>query len=121
MAKANKPEKQAEPQRNLTPEEVDRLCREQVKVLIPLLQGPPIEIEARRLTPAEAARVNLEMRRAMPKIMPGDKPGEERFDLADPEYNKNRQEALVRARARPCTWRCRCTSRPSPAWRCCPR
>jgi hypothetical protein len=32
MAKANKPEKQAEPQRNLTLEEVDRLCREQVKL-----------------------------------------------------------------------------------------
>ena len=99
MAKANKPDKQAEPQGNLTLEELDRLCREQVKVLIPLVQGPPIEVEARRLTPAEAARVNLEMRRALPKIVPGDKPGEERFDLADPEYRRNQQEALVRARA----------------------
>jgi len=42
MAKANKPEKQAEPQRNLTLEEVDRLCREQVKVLIPS-PGRPLQ------------------------------------------------------------------------------
>jgi len=98
MAKANKPTKQVQPQRNLSLEEVDRLCREQVKVLIPLLQGPPVEIEARRLTPAEAARVKLQVRCALPKIIPGDKPGEERFDLADLEYRNNQQEALVRAR-----------------------
>ena len=99
IAKAKKPDKRAEPQRNLSLGKVDRLCREQIKVLIPLVQGPPVEIEARRLTPAEAARVNLELRRALPKIIPGEKPGEERFGLADPEYQKNRQEALVRARA----------------------
>jgi hypothetical protein len=95
----SKPTKPLGPKRGLSLEDLDKLCREPVKIAIPLLNGAPVEIEARRLTPAEAGRVNLELRRAMPKIVPGEKPGEDRFDLTDPDYQKRRQEALVRARA----------------------
>lgn len=80
--------------------ELDALCRQPVTVRIPLASGDEvIEIEARRLTPAESAKVNLEMRRALPKIIPGDKPGQERFDLSDPTYFERDQTAKRRARA----------------------
>lgn len=80
--------------------QLDELCRAPVRVRIPLLgTAKAVEVVARRLTPAESFQVNMELKRALPKLIPGDRPGQERFDLTDPDYTRRREEASRKARA----------------------
>jgi hypothetical protein len=78
--------------------ELEALCRE------PLLckfnvNGKPVEIEARRLTPAEDARINLIVQKVQPKLIPGERPGEFIGDVSDPHYREEIAKAQQQARA----------------------
>lgn len=79
-------------------DELEVLCRAPLQIDF-TFNKQRLRVEARRLTPAEDARIHLILQEVRPKMVPGQRPGEFVPDPNDTDYTKRLSDARLRARA----------------------
>lgn len=79
-------------------DELEALCRAPIDVEIKL-GAREIKVPVRRLTPAEAARVDLIARKALPPVLTDPATKQQRYDFTNPKYVEERARHGIQARA----------------------
>lgn len=83
--------------------ELDALCRKRSKVEFDL-NGQKCSLEVRKLTPMEESKVNEIVESVTPAVIKGKTPEEDRLDLTNAKYIKDKNDASLKARAQALYW-----------------
>ena len=91
--------KPADPIKISTLAELDQLCQANFDVEFSV-HGRQVQVQARHLTPAESARLQLLLSEAIPPIIRATDPGQQdRYDMENPEYVKKSNQMRRKVRA----------------------